>query len=183
MTKLLVAVITFAAILASAAPVQAVSFTFSFTNVPPVGTVDGTVTGRIDGLAPTGISAATAVFVTSSPPGVFYPLSASDNILAQPNLAIFSNSFTVTSGVLTATDFGAGFTLPTGDAVGLRLGPTQFNLRTITGPNNLERSMVSFDATFVPVSEVPLPAALPLFATGLGVLNLLGWRRKKKAAG
>jgi hypothetical protein len=28
----------------------------------------------------------------------------------------------------------------------------------------------------------PLPAALPLFATGLGALGLLGWRRKKKAA-
>jgi len=28
----------------------------------------------------------------------------------------------------------------------------------------------------------PLPAALPLFATGLGVLGLLGWRRKRKAA-
>jgi hypothetical protein len=31
-------------------------------------------------------------------------------------------------------------------------------------------------------SPVPLPAALPLFATGLGALGLLGWRRKKKAA-
>ena len=28
----------------------------------------------------------------------------------------------------------------------------------------------------------PLPATLPLFATGLGALGLLGWRRKKKAA-
>ena len=30
-------------------------------------------------------------------------------------------------------------------------------------------------------SPVPLPAALPLFATGLGGLGLLGWRRKRKA--
>jgi hypothetical protein len=29
----------------------------------------------------------------------------------------------------------------------------------------------------------PLPAALPLFATGLGALGLLGWRRKRKAQG
>ena len=181
MRQLLVAVTAFAAILVSAASAQAASFIFSFTNVPPVGTVDGTVTGRIDGLAPAGISAATGVFVTSSPAGVFYPLSASDNILAQPNLNILSNTFTVTNGVLTASDFAAGFTLANGDAVGLRLGPTQFNLRTITGPNELERSMVSFNATFVPVSEVPLPAALPLFATGLGALGLLGWRRKRGA--
>src|SRR5262245_3234122 len=32
------------------------------------------------------------------------------------------------------------------------------------------------------VSAVPLPAALPLFATGLGALGLLGWRRKRKAS-
>jgi hypothetical protein len=31
------------------------------------------------------------------------------------------------------------------------------------------------------VNAVPLPAALPLFATGLGALGLFGWRRKRKA--
>ena len=30
--------------------------------------------------------------------------------------------------------------------------------------------------------ETPLPSALPLFATGLGALGLLGWRRKRKRA-
>jgi hypothetical protein len=35
-------------------------------------------------------------------------------------------------------------------------------------------------ATTVP-SATPLPGALPLFATGLGALGLLGWRRKRKA--
>ena len=33
-----------------------------------------------------------------------------------------------------------------------------------------------------PTAATPLPAALPLFATGLGALGLLGWRRKRKAA-
>jgi hypothetical protein len=33
------------------------------------------------------------------------------------------------------------------------------------------------------VSDVPVPAALPLFASGLVGLGLLGWRRKKAAAG
>jgi hypothetical protein len=31
------------------------------------------------------------------------------------------------------------------------------------------------------VNDTPLPAALPLFATGLGALGLLGWRTKRKA--
>src|SRR5262245_38258136 len=32
-----------------------------------------------------------------------------------------------------------------------------------------------------PVPQVPLPGALPLFATGLGALGLIGWRRKRQA--
>jgi hypothetical protein len=32
-----------------------------------------------------------------------------------------------------------------------------------------------------PPPTTPLPTALPLFATGLGALGLLGWRRKRKA--
>jgi hypothetical protein len=38
------------------------------------------------------------------------------------------------------------------------------------------------DNMIVTPSAVPLPAALPLFATGLGAMGLLGWRRKRKAA-
>ena len=32
-------------------------------------------------------------------------------------------------------------------------------------------------------TPTPLPAALPLFATGIGAMGLLGWRRKRKNAG
>jgi hypothetical protein len=32
------------------------------------------------------------------------------------------------------------------------------------------------------VAETPLPAALPLFASGLGAMGLFGWRRKRKIA-
>ena len=34
----------------------------------------------------------------------------------------------------------------------------------------------------IATAQTPLPAALPLFATGLGALGLFAWRRKKKAA-
>jgi hypothetical protein len=47
---------------------------------------------------------------------------------------------------------------------------------------------VGFSSTFTPAgttvgdpAATPLPAALPLFATGLGGLGLLGWRRKRKS--
>jgi hypothetical protein len=48
---------------------------------------------------------------------------------------------------------------------------------------------VGFDCEEAPVtfsvsgtaSVTPIPATLPLFATGLGTLGLLGWRRKRKA--
>ena len=38
------------------------------------------------------------------------------------------------------------------------------------------------DLGTVSVSATPLPATLPLFATGLGLVGLLGWHRKRKAA-
>jgi len=41
-------------------------------------------------------------------------------------------------------------------------------------PINLPKALITADV-------IPVPPALPLFATGLGALGLLGWRRKKKA--
>jgi hypothetical protein len=46
----------------------------------------------------------------------------------------------------------------------------------------VDRIQIS-DTPFSPTSPVPLPATLPLFASGLAGLGLLGWRRKKAAAG
>ncbi len=43
-------------------------------------------------------------------------------------------------------------------------------------PLNAQRGPIEVVAT------TPLPAALPLFATGLGAMGLLGWRRKRKSA-
>lgn len=40
----------------------------------------------------------------------------------------------------------------------------------------------SIDINVAGVTPVPLPAALPLFAGGLGLMGLLGWRRKRSAA-
>ena len=39
----------------------------------------------------------------------------------------------------------------------------------------------AFEFDIAGVAQTPLPAALPLFATGLGAMGLFGWRRKRKA--
>jgi len=42
----------------------------------------------------------------------------------------------------------------------------------------------TFSGTMTPITEfvaqTPLPAALPLFVTGLGMIGVLGWRRRRK---
>ena len=69
------------------------------------------------------------------------------------------------------TMVGADFTL---FALGSVFG-TDSNTLTVA---NLAAHNHSLEAG--PVSEVPLPAAFPLFATGLGALGLLAWRRRRR---
>ena len=56
------------------------------------------------------------------------------------------------------------------DEITVAIGPTG---QGITGSTSLE----------VDALATPLPAALPLFASALGGLGLLGWRRKKTRSG
>ena len=73
-------------------------------------------------------------------------------------------------GTSGSADFSNSLDLPIGSDV--------FNLAPGVMVNSDDLGIVDnrFD------SATPLPAALPLFATGLGALGLLGWRRKRKAA-
>ena len=60
------------------------------------------------------------------------------------------------------------------------------NINSGNGQQNYEGTFgynTNFTQTFQilgPGGVTPVPAALPLFATGLGALGLLGWRRKRK---
>jgi hypothetical protein len=62
-------------------------------------------------------------------------------------------------------------------------GPSTYDSGTTLGlPGNTDGPPVNrYDAGTFAAVATPLPAALPLFATGLGALGLLGWRRKRKA--
>jgi hypothetical protein len=53
-------------------------------------------------------------------------------------------------------------------------GGAEFAFGTSDGDSNTHLVITTANAT------TPLPAALPLFASGLGALSLLGWRRKRK---
>ena len=59
-------------------------------------------------------------------------------------------------------------------------GPLGFEL-TANLPDGLQILTIS-DPIPKGLAQTPIPAALPLFATGFGVLTLLGWRRKRKGA-
>ncbi len=51
---------------------------------------------------------------------------------------------------------------------------------TDTGGNGID--LLVYAGNGVPVAATPLPAALPMFLSGLGGLGLFGWRRKRKNA-
>ena len=66
--------------------------------------------------------------------------------------------------------------------------PTALNFSDFTSSSffvfftNSAGALSIVSGTLTDVSAAPLPATLPLFASGLGALGLLGWRRKKNAA-
>jgi hypothetical protein len=62
-------------------------------------------------------------------------------------------------------------------ALGAFTTPGTYNVGPISMSDNAVLTVHVTD-----VGETPIPGALPLFATGLGAMGLLGWRRKRKAA-
>jgi hypothetical protein len=161
------------------APANALNFDFSFTgtsfptcNGSASNCINGTVTGEIFGLASSGISSATSVEIFSYP-------AALTGITTALNTPISSveNIFTVTGGSIATYGFESA-----NSEFLLSLGAGNY-LQDFTGGSG--GLIVSGPVTFTPVTDgtaTPLPATLPLFATGLGALGLLGWRRKRKHA-
>ena len=62
----------------------------------------------------------------------------------------------------------------------LSLAPGTYKIR-FAETDNVFFFNQGVDNVSISTSEVPLPIALPLFASGLGALGLLEWRKKRKA--
>lgn len=111
------------------------------------------------------------------------------------------NSGTLTSAITKSwtTSFGT-FTETLTSFIANRLTPNALTLElagTLSGPGGINQAAfailnanqvggpgnaVDWSLTNSSSNATPLPAAMPLFATGLGVMGLLGWRRRRKGA-
>jgi hypothetical protein len=170
------------------------NFNFSFTGNTSDGLEAGTVTGEIFGLTDNATSSPTSVEILSytTPTGASSFPSAPFTVTPANYATIFSTTFTVTAGQITAANFvvlitdlnAHGFYIELDCNAPCSISPTN-GANTLfdaaVGPTFRSDSGVA-GAHYTLASATPLPAALPLFATVLGALGLLGWRRRRKNA-
>jgi len=77
------------------------------------------------------------------------------------------------------TDYDSEWTNPILTRLQFAFGPGSYSFSVL---GNGSGGIPAHFGLRADISAIPLPGALPLFATGLAALGLLGWRRKKKAA-
>jgi hypothetical protein len=165
----------------------------NWTLVSPAGTLTG-VSGAQDYpgawvVAPPGSNwitpfAATGTTATDAPVGSYhYSLSFADPLVpvaiqwSSDNDATFSlNSTPLSTTGSTGYSSLVSFLIP---AASFQGGLNFFDVFVQNDPCD---GCANPTGLLVSVSATPLPAALPLFATGLGALGLLARRKKKKAA-
>jgi hypothetical protein len=129
------------------------------------GTDDDNV-GRVRDASGTGVERLTLTFTTA--------VKLTDLLLRNRDHGAFSGSLTIN---------GTTFSTTTGELTSAMLAVLgaagTFNFDSLTGDTN--RIGKDFYVSGATVSAVPLPGALPLFASGAGLLGYLGLRRKRKA--
>ena len=110
---------------------------------------------------------------------------------------LMKTSFNIPGVSLTAGGYWVGFILnlvgnpigqyyywantQQGDGLDAMYNGTVWSIGPGDGIRGLTDHNRAFHVTLDSPSAVPIPAALPLFATGLGALGLLGWWRKRRS--
>lgn len=180
MRKLLISLAVTTATLASV-PARALTFDFSFTDT--IGDVSGTVTGQIVGLSNNSTGPATALYIDSAPAGLDLSITTTFDVLSSTN-TVDLNSFTVSGGQVTAGAFQSLYKSGSSADFSLSLFYDCTDCSPSTSGqlvNEPGDSLAVQNETTLSISPTPLPAALPLFGTGLFALGLLGWCRKRRA--
>ena len=178
-------------VIAQAAPVTFFASLGNFENPPTGSAGTGTATVIMDvdantlsieasfqGL--TGLTSMAHIHCCVVPPGNVGVATQTPSFIGFPlgvSAGSFSNSFDTT---FTST-YNAPFITANGGVAGaeaalfagLLAGRAYFNIHTTTSPGGEIRGFLN---------PVPIPAALPLFASGLGLMGLMAWRRKRKAS-
>ena len=117
---------------------------------------------------PTNVGVATTL---PSFPG--FPLGVTsgtfDNTFDMTSAASYNPAFIAAEGGTTAAAFAAL-------VAGISDGQAYINIHSMMFPNGERLGILEPGG----LTQTPLPAALPLAATGFGLFGLLGWRRKRK---
>jgi len=175
-----VAAITFLAL--ASGPADALTLTFDFSFINNEGNVTGTVTGEIDGLVNNASGQqATALYINTYPTGPTGLGTLGTVPISVPLPVPTYNQFTVNSSGFLVSEYFAEINPFTYTLV-LNSAAQVFYLTNSRGCTAVCVEASTLTITTPSTSATPLPAALPLFATGLGALGLLGWRRKRKNA-
>ena len=154
------------------------TLTGNFTLTPTTGSTGGT--GSFTVTAPLSITTlGLLTFTTSFPGGLFLQsldveIGGHDFSLADANI-IIPRSVTLFNGNLVGMSYVGTIIEPTKSFELFLAGSIYDYSELPNAGNNASGTITESPAT------VPLPSTLPLFATGLGALGLLGWRRKRKA--
>lgn len=163
-------------------PARAVTVDFSFNNI--TGSVAGTVTGAIFGLPFSGTGAASNIEIYSVPatlvpdlPALPFSIFTYASNLGEP---IVANSFTLNNGSVTSAlfqVFGGYFDLNVAGKF------NQLTINDYTPGSTFPINYIGNQSGLAGVSfsTTPLPRSLPLLGTGLALLGLFTWRRKRKA--
>jgi hypothetical protein len=163
------AAIVISSCLVGVSPAKALTFNFSFFDVLTGGSVIN-ASGILD-TAPAGpnylITSISGTYNSNNITSLYgvNGFQGNDNILhtSGPLLSLAGFSFAVGAASINVYYDAAGQFITAGNY-------GSYN-------NNNVDTIIRFSVT-----ETPLPAALPLFATGLGLMGLLGWRRQRKQA-
>jgi hypothetical protein len=172
--------ITYTEVATGTGTLDGIGFTNALVTITLVGNTSGATNCGTNCTANFGSASVTVSGVGSD------TFTSSTHAFANQNLNAVGISTSL--GDILNTSSSAFATYLIADAIGPSTGSSGINSGLVFSTSggsfdltSILNNQSTFTATISP-SPVPLPSALPLFATGLGALGLLGWRRKRKAA-